>query len=57
MTDPQLHIFVPDGSDIVTIVTTDGRTFNLASGRQCPADDPAAAATFIRNGQHAAPRP
>jgi hypothetical protein len=53
MTDPQLHIFAPDGTDITT---TDGRTFNLASGEKCPADDPAAAATFIRHGQHAAPR-
>ncbi len=53
MTDPQLHIFAADGSDVVT---TDGRTFNLASGGQCPASDPAAAATFICHFQHAGPR-
>ncbi len=52
-TDPQLRIFAPDGTDIAT---TDGRTYSLASGRQCPANDPAAAATLMRHGQHAAPR-
>jgi len=50
MTDPQLHVFAPDGT---CVATTDGTTFHLASGRQCPADDPAAAATFIRHGVHA----
>jgi len=52
MTDPQLHVFTPDGT---CVATTDGTTYRLASGRQCPAADPAAAATFIRHGQHAAP--
>src|SRR6266699_4037888 len=50
MTDPQLHVFTPDGT---CVATTDGTTFHLASGRQCPADDPAAAATFVRHGVHA----
>ena len=54
MTDPQLRILTPDGTDIAT---TDGRTYNLASGEKCPAGEPAAAATLIRHGQHAAPRP
>ena len=53
MTDPQLHIFAPDGT---CVATTDGTAYRLASGRQCPAADPAAAATFMRHGQHAAPR-
>jgi len=52
-TDPQLHIFTPDGTDVAA---TDGSTYRLASGRQCPADDPAAATTLIRQGQPAAPR-
>lgn len=52
-TDPQLHIFTPGGTDIAT---TDGSTYNLASGEKYPADDPAAAATLIRHGQHVAPR-
>ena len=43
-TDPQLHIFAPDGTDIAT---TDGSTYNLASGEKCPAGDPASAATLI----------
>src|SRR6266700_7965091 len=50
MTDPQLHIFAPDGT---CVATTDGTAYRLASGRQCPAADPAAAATFMRHGQHA----
>jgi hypothetical protein len=53
MTDPQLHILTAGGSDIAT---TDGTAYRLASGGQCPASDPAAAATFIRHGQHAAGR-
>lgn len=48
--NPQLHIFAPDGTDIAT---TDGKTYSLASGGQCPADDPAAVVTLIRHGQHA----
>jgi hypothetical protein len=53
MTDPRLHIFTPDGT---CIATTNGTAYHLAAGQQCPAGDPAAAATFIRHGQHAAPR-
>ena len=44
-TDPQLHIFTPDGTDIAT---TDGITYTLASGHECPASNPHAAATMIR---------
>jgi len=40
-TDPQLHIFTPDGTDIAT---TDARTYHFASGHAHPADDPAHAA-------------
>ena len=49
MTDPQLHILAPDGTDIAT---TDGTTYRLASGQEYPAADPAAAAALIRHGQH-----
>ncbi len=52
LTEPQLYVFGPYGTDIAT---TDGSTYNLASGRQCLADDPAAAASHIRHAQHAAP--
>jgi hypothetical protein len=54
MTDPELHIFASAATDIAT---TDGSTYHLASGRQCPASDPAAAATFMRHDQDAAHRP
>jgi len=48
LTDPQLHILAPDSTDIAT---TDGSTYRLARGMQCPAGDPAAAATLIRQGR------
>ncbi len=51
LTDPELHILAPDSTDIAT---TDGSTYRLASGMQCPAGDPAAAATLIRQGRLAA---
>jgi hypothetical protein len=44
LTDPQLHIFT--SADAV-VATTDGTTFYLTTGQQCPADDPAAAAEHI----------
>jgi len=53
-TDPQLHVFTPDGT---CVATTDGTAYHLATGQQCPVSDPAAAATLIRHSQHAAPRP
>jgi len=40
-TDPQLHIFTPDGTDIAT---ADGSTYHFASGSAHPAGDPARAA-------------
>ncbi len=48
-TNPRLHIFTPAGT---TVATTDGTAYHLASGHDCPAADPAAAATLIRD--HAA---
>ena len=53
LTDPQLHIFAPDGP---CDATTDGTTYRLPSGQECAADDAAAAATLIRHSQHAEPR-
>jgi len=50
LTDPKLHIFGPDGSDIAV---TDGITFSLVSGRQFPASDPAEAAAAIGHRQRA----
>ncbi len=47
--NPRLHIFTPAGT---AIATTDGTAYHLASGHDCPAADPAAAATLIRD--HAA---
>ena len=52
MTDPQLHIFAPGGTDIAT---TDGSTYHLASGQEYPAADPAAAAALIRHARPASP--
>lgn len=49
LTNPHLHVFGPDGTDIAT---TDGMTYRLASGPEYPAADPAAAATAIRHSQH-----
>lgn len=43
--DPQLHVFTPCGT---SIVTTNGRTYLLSSGRACPADDPAQAARTLQ---------
>ena len=53
LTDPHLHIFGPDGTDIAA---TDGTTFSLASGPEYPTADLAAAAIAMRHGQHAASR-
>lgn len=53
LTDPQLHIFTPDGTDIAT---TDGTTYSLSSGEKCPADDPHLAATVIRRSHRTAQR-
>jgi hypothetical protein len=53
LTDPQLHIFAPDGTDVAA---TDGITFTLASGQQHSAADPAAAADRIDAASYAAPR-
>ncbi len=50
LTDPELHILAPAGTDIAT---TDGTTYRLASGQQYPVADPAAAAALIRHGRHA----
>ena len=50
LTDPQLHIFVPECTDIAT---TDGSSYKLASGDQYPGADPAAVAADIRHGRRA----
>jgi hypothetical protein len=52
LTDPQLRIFHPGGTDIAT---TDGTTYKLASGDQYPGGDSAAVAALIRSrrGCHA----
>ena len=50
MTDPVLHIFTPEGTDIAT---TDGSSYHLARGEKCPACDPVAAAVLIRHGRYA----
>ncbi len=42
-TDPQLHIFTPDCTDIAT---THGSAYHFATGRAYPADDPARAARY-----------
>jgi len=44
-TDPQLYVFTPGGT---RIVTTSGRAYLLGSGRACPASDPAQAADTLR---------
>lgn len=51
LTDPALHVLAPDGTS--TIATTDGTAYRLASGAECTAGDPAAAADLVL---HAAPR-
>ena len=43
-TDPQLHIFVPDGKDIAT---SDGADYHFLSGPVHPADDPCGAASAL----------
>jgi hypothetical protein len=50
-TDPELHIFLPDGKDIAT---TRGRSYHFASGHAHPADDPAQAARRYKHraGHH-----
>ncbi len=52
-TDPQLHIFAHDGTDIAT---TDGTTYSLASGTKYPAGDPAATAALMQRGRLSARR-
>jgi hypothetical protein len=47
LTDPQLHIFVPSGTEIAT---TDITSYQLASGRVFSASDPSAAAAVIASG-------
>ncbi len=44
LTEPQLHIFTPGGTDIAT---TDGTVYVLTNDRQHPASDPAGAAAII----------
>jgi len=52
-TDPQLHIFAPGGT---SIVTTNGRTY-LVHGDRYPADDPhGAAAAACRHAVAGTPR-
>jgi hypothetical protein len=46
LTDPQLHIFTPDGT---CIATTDRAFYRLTSGHECPASDPTAAAAMIHS--------
>jgi hypothetical protein len=48
LTDPQLHVFSPDGT---IIATTDGTAYLLDSGSRYPASDPAAAALAIQHGR------
>jgi len=45
-TDPELHIFTPDGTDIAT---TRGSAYHFASGHAHPAADPARAAQAARH--------
>jgi hypothetical protein len=51
LTDPQLHIFLPEGTEVAT---ADGRTYRFASGDLFPGGDPAAVAAVIRfrRGHH-----
>jgi hypothetical protein len=50
LTNPLLHIFAAEGTDIAT---TDGNTYKLASGVQYPSDDPAAVAADVGHGGRA----
>jgi len=49
-TDPQLHIFLGDGSEIAT---TDGTQYEFTTAQAHPADDPQAAAGSILGRLHA----
>lgn len=53
LTDPQLYIFAPDGTDIAT---TDGITYHFTSGKTYPTCDPAGAVIAIRSDQRRAAR-
>ena len=53
-TSPQLHIFTPAGTTIATIATTDGTSYHLSAGPDCPAVGSTAAAALIRDHIHAA---
>lgn len=44
LTNPTLHVFLPNG---VETVTTDGVDYALPRGRSCPVTDPAAAVAAI----------
>lgn len=44
LTDPELHVL---GPATIRVITTDGTAYQLGSTRECPAADPAAAATLI----------
>jgi hypothetical protein len=52
-TDPQLYVFAPDDTEIVT---TDGALYQFVSGAACPADDPLAAAAGLRDRLHIQPQ-
>jgi hypothetical protein len=45
-TDPQLHVFVGDGTEIAT---TDGTRYQFTVGMACPVGDPQAAAASLRD--------
>jgi hypothetical protein len=49
-TDPQLHVYLADGTDVVT---TDRISYQLATGPSYPADDPRAVAVAFRSRQSA----
>jgi hypothetical protein len=53
LTDPKLHVFLPDGTGIAT---TDGTDYRLADGGRYPASDPVAAAAVIVGGHRIASR-
>lgn len=50
LTNPQLHVFSPDGT---TIASTDGSTYTFALGTKCSVSDPATAAAIILSGHPA----
>jgi hypothetical protein len=52
-TNPQLHIFLDDSTEIAT---TAGATYEFADGPACPVSDPRAAAASIRNRLHTQPQ-